>query len=122
MFWKKKKKVEEIKMESIQDYSVADIERMTEKAIAENEARIKREQMEYMRQLERDVVKAARKGEKRVLTHSCDNFFDDYMTPSFIQEIADHFHKKGYLTTIVQPLPETDPFHMWVRIEWGPRD
>ena len=111
-FWKSKKQ-----NKKPENYSIDEIERMTRKAIEKKEQALKREQEIYLQEIERSIGERARKGESYFITHSCDGF-DEYMTRSFLQEIADLYAKKGYATTIVQP-DENDPCHAWVRIEWG---
>ena len=51
------------------------------------------------------------------ITRSCFGS-DEYITWSFLQEIADLYAKKGYATTIVQP-DKNNPDYAWVLIEWG---
>lgn len=114
-FWKKKKTDKEKEEEPV-NYSIIEIEKMTREAQEENERRIKAEQEIYLQEIERNIGKKARKGETSFITHPCDGF-EDYITPSFLQEIADIYAKKGYETTIVQPDPQ-DISWMWVRIEW----
>ena len=114
-FWKWKKQNQQ-KDEKPENYSIDEIERMTRKAIKEKEQAIKREQEIYLQEIERSIGRQARKGESHFITHSCDGF-DEYMTRPFLQEIADIYAKKGYKTTIVQPI-ENDPIHAWVRISW----
>lgn len=118
-FWKWKKADRERNEEPV-EYSIEEIERMTQEAQDENERRIKKDQEDYLQLIERSIGHKARKGETSFVTHAVDGF-EDYITPSFLSTIADIYAKKGYETTIVQPDPQ-DPNWMWVRIEWKPKN
>lgn len=115
-FWKWKKADKEKDMEPV-EYSIREIERMTQEAQDENERKLKKEQEEYLRSIDKYIAKKARDGETHFITHACDGF-EPYITPSFIQEIANIYAKKGYATKIVQPDPK-DPGWSWCRIMWG---
>lgn len=116
-FWKwKKADREKEEIPEPVNYSIREIEEMTRKAQEENKRQIRADQETYLQEIERNIGKRARKGETSFITHACDGF-ESYITPSFLQEIADTYAKKGYETTIVQPDPK-DPSWAWVRIEW----
>lgn len=114
-FWKLKKQNQQ-KNEEPENYSINEIERITRKAIEEKEQTLRKEQKIYLQEIERNIYKLARKGTCYFITNRCK--FYEYITLSFLQEIADLYAKKGYATTIVQ-LDKHNPDYAWVLIEWG---
>ena len=115
-FWKLKKQNQQ-KNEEPKNYSIDEIERITRKAIEEKEQAFRKEQEIYLQEIERNIYKLAREGTSYFITRSCFGS-DEYITLSFLQEIADLYAKKGYATTIVQP-DKHNPDYAWVLIEWG---
>ena len=115
-FWKLKKQNQQ-KNEEPKNYSIDEIERITRKAIEEKEQALRKEQEMYLQGIERNIYKLAREGKSYFITRSCFGS-DEYITWSFLQEIADLYAKKGYATTIVQP-DKNNPDYAWVLIEWG---
>ena len=115
-FWKLKKQNQQ-KNEEPENYSIDEIERITRKAIEEKEQSLRKEQEMYLQWIERSIYKLAQKGKSYFITRSCFGS-DEYITRSFLQEIADLYAKKGYATTIVQP-DKHNPDYAWVLIEWG---
>lgn len=114
-FWKLKKQNQQ-KNEEHENYSIDEIERITRKAIEEKEQALRKEQEIYLQEIERSIYKLAREGTSYFITHRCK--FYEYITLSFLQEIADLYAGKGYATTIVQP-DKHNPDYAWVLIEWG---
>ena len=115
-FWKLKKQNQQ-KNEEPENYSIDEIERITRKAIEEKEQALRKEQEIYLQGIERNIYKLAREGKSHFITRSR-SCYDEYITLSFLQEIADLYAKKGYATTIVQP-DKHNPDYAWVLIEWG---
>lgn len=115
-FWKLKKQNQQ-KNEEPENYSIDEIERITRKAIEEKEQTLRKEQKIYLQEIERNIYKLAREGTSYFITRNCFGS-DEYITRSFLQEIADLYAKKGYATTIVQP-NKNDSDYAWVLIEWG---
>ena len=115
-FWKLKKQNQQ-KNEEPENYSIDEIERITSKAIEEKEQSLRKEQEMYLQEIERNIYKLAREGKSHFITRSR-SCYDEYITLSFLQEIADLYAKKGYVTTIVQP-DKHNPDYAWVLIEWG---
>ena len=115
-FWKLKKQNQQ-KNEEPENYSIDEIERITRKAIEEKEQSLRKEQEMYLQEIERNIYKLAREGKSHFITRNS-SCYDEYITRSFLQEIADLYAKKGYVTTIVQP-NKNDSCYAWVLIEWG---
>ena len=115
-FWKLKKQNQQ-KNEEPENYSIDEIERITRKAIEEKEQSLRKEQERYLQEIERDIYKLAREGKSHFITRNS-SCYDEYITRSFLQEIADLYTKKGYATTISQP-DKHNPDYAWVLIEWG---
>lgn len=115
-FWKLKKQNQQ-KNEEPENYSIDEIERITRKAIEEKEQSLRKEQEIYLQEIEKNIYKLAREGKSHFITRSCFGS-DEYITLSFLQEIADFYTKKGYATTIVQP-DKHNLDYAWVLIEWG---
>ena len=115
-FWKLKKQNQQ-KNEEPENYSINEIEKITRKAIEEKEQSLRKEQEIYLQEIERNIYKLAREGKSHFITRSCLGY-DEYITLSFLQEIADLYAKRGYATTIVQP-DKHNPDYAWVLIEWG---
>ena len=115
-FWKLKKQNQQ-KNEEPENYSIDEIERITRKAIEEKEQALRKEQEIYLQGIERNIYKLAREGKSHFITRSR-SCYDEYITLSFLQEIADLYAKKGYATTIVHP-DKHNPDYAWVLIEWG---
>ena len=114
-FWKLKKQNQQ-KNEEPENYSIDEIEKITRKAIEEKEQSLRKEQEMYLQEIERNIYKLAQEGTSYFITHRYK--FYEYITWSFLQEIADLYAKKGYATTIVQP-DKDNPDYAWVVIEWG---
>ena len=115
-FWKLKKQNQQ-KNEEPENYSIDEIERITRKSIEEKEQSLRKEQEMYLQEIERNIYKLAQEGKSHFITRSR-SCYDEYITRSFLQEIADLYAKKGYETTIVQP-DKHNPDYAWVLIEWG---
>ena len=115
-FWKLKKQNQQ-KNEEPENYSIDEIERITRKAIEEKKQALRKEQETYLQEIERNIYKLAREGKSHFITRSR-SCYDEYITRSFLQEIADLYAKKGYATTISQP-DKDNPDYAWVLIEWG---
>ena len=110
----KKKNIPEEK-----EYSINEILSMTKSAQDKNEERKRQAQKKYYKELDAKIVRAARRGETKIITASIDNFIDEYdfITCEFLREIQRVYDSKGYKTEYVQPI-EDDPIHAWVRISW----
>ena len=115
-FWKLKKQNQQ-KNEEPKNYSIDEIERITRKAIEEKEQSLRKEQETYLQEIEKNIYKLAREGKSYFITRN-HSYYNEYITLSFLQEIADLYAEKGYATTIVQPNKD-NPDYAWVLIEWG---
>ena len=113
MFFNKKKQKQE---ENNKEYSLQEILSITKSAKDENERQMKKAQSEYYKKIDAKILRAAKRGENRVVAISYDGF-DYFVTSDFLEEVARVYNAKGYKAEIVQPFND-EPYHKWVRISW----
>ena len=113
MFFNKKKQKQE---ENDKEYSFQEILSITKSAKDENERQMKKAQSECYKKIDAKILRAAKRGENRVVAISYDGF-DCFVTSDFLEEIVRVYNAKGYKAEIVQPFND-DAYHKWVRISW----
>ena len=109
MFLNKKKQKQE---ENDKEYSLQEILSITKSAKDENERQMKKAQSECYKKIDAKILRAAKRGENRVVAISYDGF-DCFVTLDFLEEIVRVYNAKGYKAEIVH-----DAYHKWVRISW----
>ena len=109
MFFNKKKQKQE---ENDKEYSLQEILSITKSAKDENERQMKKAQSECYKKIDAKILRAAKRGESRVVAISYDGF-DCFVTSDFLKEIVRVYNAKGYKAEIVH-----DAYHKWVRISW----
>ena len=113
MFFNKKKQKQE---ENDKEYSLQEILSITKSAKDENERQMKKAQSECYKKIDAKILRAAKRGENRIVAISYDGF-DDFVTSDFLEEVVRVYNAKGYKAEIVQPFNDK-PYHKWVRISW----
>ena len=111
LFFKKNQKQEE----NDKEYSLQEILSITKSAKDENERQMKKAQSEYYKKIDAKILRAAKRGENRVVAISYDSYdsFDYFVTLDFLEEVIRVYNAKGYKAEIVH-----DAYHKWVRISW----
>ena len=115
MFFNKKKQKQK-QEENDKEYSLQEILSITKSAKDENERQMKKAQSECYKKIDAKILRAAKRGENRVVAISYDGF-DCFVTSDFLEEIVRVYNAKGYKAEIVQPFND-DAYHKWVRISW----
>ena len=115
LFFKKKQKQEK----NDKEYSLQEILSITKSAKDENERQMKKAQSEYYKKIDAKILRAAKRGENRIVAISYDGFdgFDYFVTSDFLEEVVRVYNAKGYEAKIVQHFKDK-PYHKWVRISW----
>ena len=112
LFFKKKQKQEE----NDKEYSIQEILSITKSAKDENEKQMKKAQSECYKKIDAKILRAAKRGENRIVAISHDGF-DNFVTSDFLEEVVRVYNAKGYKAEIVQPFND-EQYHKWVRISW----
>ena len=115
MFFNKKKQKQK-QEEDDKEYSLQEILSITKSAKDENEKQMKKAQSEYYKKIDAKILRAAKRGENRIVAISYDSF-DYFVTSDFLEEVVRVYNAKGYKAEIVQPFND-EPYHKWVRISW----
>ena len=113
MFFNKKKQKQE---KNDKEYSLQEILPITKSAKDENERQMKKAQSEYYKTIDAKILRAAKRGENRVVAIRYDGF-DSFVTSDFLEEIVRVYNANGYQAETVQPSND-DAYHKWVRISW----
>ena len=114
LFFKKKQKQKQ--EENDKEYSLQEILSITKSAKDENERQMKKAQSECYKKIDAKILRAAKRGENRVVAISYDGF-DCFVTSDFLEEVVRVYNAKGYKAEIVQPFND-EPYHKWVKISW----
>ena len=112
MFFNKKKQKQK-QEENDKEYSLQEILSITKSAKDENERQMKKAQSECYKKIDAKILRAAKRGENRIVAISYDNF----VTSDFLEEVVRVYNAKGYKAEIVQPFND-EQYHKWVRISW----
>ena len=115
LFFKKKQKQEK----NDKKYSLQEILSITKSTKDENEKQMKKTQSECYKKIDAKILRAAKRGENRIVAISHDGF-DCFVTSDFLEEVVRVYNAKGYKAEIVQPFND-DAYRKWikwVRISW----
>lgn len=112
LFFKKKQKQEE----NDKEYSIQEIISITKSAKDENEKQMKKAQSEYYKKIDAKILRAAKRGENRIIAVNYDGF-EYFITQDFLEEVVRVYNAKGYKAEIIQPAKD-NTYHKWVRISW----
>ena len=110
LFFKKKQKQEK----NDKEYSLQEILSITKSAKDENERQMKKAQSEYYKKIDAKILRAAKRGENRIVAISHDGF-DNFVTSDFLEEVVRVYNANK--AEIMQPFND-EQYHKWVRISW----
>ena len=114
LFFKKKQKQKQ--EEDNKEYSIQEILSITKSVKDENERQMKKAQSECYKTIDAKILRAAKRGENRIVAVSYDGF-DYFVTQDFLEEVVRVYNAKGYKAEIVQPFNDK-PYYKWVKISW----
>ena len=110
LFFKKKQKQEK----NDKEYSLQEILSITKSAKDENEKQMKKAQSECYKKIDAKILRAAKRGENRIVAISHDGF-DNFVTSDFLEEVVRVYNANK--AEIMQPFND-EQYHKWVRISW----
>jgi hypothetical protein len=83
----------------------------------EYEAWIKKCQDEYLSEFDKEILKAARNGEKRVISFRYDEYSEPWQTKELLNRVKEKYKTKGFDVEEVRPY--SDHIDTWLRITWN---
>lgn len=106
-FWKRNKVSKDI-----------DLLKCAQSRVEEYEKKKREKQLKYIVELRENILTAATRGETYISTyHADDEFYEDWQTFAFLDEIKEEFEQLGFYVKKIKPYndyPDT-----WLRICWG---